>query len=91
MPFENDGVVIWKHFALDNVAIQEFSIATRIARRHRMTPVHFCRFEHPTVLHVGLRARWPVLEGDSTLTSSKRASRGLGHLYGSTGLSHEEQ
>ena len=23
--------------------------------------------------------------------SSKRASRGLGHLYGSTGLSHEEQ
>jgi hypothetical protein len=42
--------------------IQEFSIATRIAWRRRMTPVHFCRFEHPTVLHVGLRARWPILE-----------------------------
>jgi hypothetical protein len=44
--------------------IKVTSIATEVAWRHRMSPIHFCLFEH-TVLHVGLRARWRVLKCDS--------------------------
>ena len=65
--FENDRLAIGPDLARDGVAFFHLpdSIATRIAWRHRMTPVHFCFFEHAAVLHVGLRARWRMLKCDS--------------------------
>jgi hypothetical protein len=46
------------------------SVPARITWRHRISPIHFCLFEHPTVpLHVSFRTRWRILESDPSETS----------------------